>query len=152
MTGTRIMNMCMIQNEITKEVLVQDKASIHWSGVAFCGGHVEDGESIVASTIREVKEESGYDITHLKHCGIVNWVNTSQKERWLIFLYKTSSFNGECISESDEGKVFWVQEKDLGKLSWAPYMESYLRLFFDEDTNEAFASWNDEKESEIAFF
>ena len=46
-------------------VLVQErlpKPSNPWSGLTFPGGHVEAGETVVASVIREVQEETGYTV------------------------------------------------------------------------------------------
>lgn len=51
-------NMCAIIDEKNKKVLVQERKKT-WPGLAFPGGHVEKGEAIVPSTIREIKEETG---------------------------------------------------------------------------------------------
>ena len=54
---TELCNMCMITDPEGR-VLVQDrlpKLSNAWSGLTFPGGHVEQGETIVASVIREVR-------------------------------------------------------------------------------------------------
>lgn len=51
------------------QILVQDRVK-SWNGVAFPGGHVESRESIVDSTIREIKEETGLDISNLTLCGV----------------------------------------------------------------------------------
>ena len=50
-----------------------------WIGV---GGHVEKGESIDQAAIREVKEETGFDIHSLKCAGEVIFVNNDYQERW----------------------------------------------------------------------
>ncbi|WP_337926721.1 NUDIX domain-containing protein [Paenibacillus caui] len=47
-------NMCMIYDKTSGKVLVQDRIK-SWKGISFPGGHIEDGESIVDSTIREIK-------------------------------------------------------------------------------------------------
>ena len=41
------------------------------------GGIVEAGESIKEAAIREVKEESGYDIKIVKFCGIYQYIGRS---------------------------------------------------------------------------
>ncbi len=51
-------NMCMICDG-EGNVLVQDKkSSSSWHGWNFPGGHVEKGEYVTPSVVREVKEES----------------------------------------------------------------------------------------------
>ncbi|MBQ2336884.1 MAG: NUDIX domain-containing protein, partial [Victivallales bacterium] len=54
-------NMCMIEDATNGRVLVQHrlpKPTNPWCGLTFPGGHVEAGESITASTIREIHEET----------------------------------------------------------------------------------------------
>ena len=51
-------NLCMI-TDAENRILVQDRTDPSWPGICFPGGHVESGESFVASVIREVQEESG---------------------------------------------------------------------------------------------
>lgn len=60
---TILTNMCMVYDD-NGNVLVQDRVDPNWPGITFPGGHVEHGESFVASVIREVKEETGLDITN----------------------------------------------------------------------------------------
>ena len=61
--------MCMIYDD-AGNILVQDRVSKSWGGVTFPGGHIEKGESIVESVIREIKEETGLDIKKPKICGV----------------------------------------------------------------------------------
>ena len=63
-------NMCMIYSK--DNILVQDRVK-SWCGIAFPGGHVENHESIVDSVIREIKEETGLDISNVELCGIKQW-------------------------------------------------------------------------------
>ena len=50
--------------------LLQDRIKADWKGFTLPGGHVEPGESIVDSVIREMKEETGLTIRNPKLCGI----------------------------------------------------------------------------------
>lgn len=52
-------NMCLIENPKTNEVVVIHRVK-NWKGIAFPGGHIEEGEAIVPSVIREVKEETNF--------------------------------------------------------------------------------------------
>ena len=75
-------NMCMIYKD--NQILVQDRVK-SWTGVAFPGGHVELRESIVDSTIREIKEETGLDISNLKLCGIKQWFKADVRNICFLF-------------------------------------------------------------------
>ena len=48
-------NLCMI-TDAENRILVQDRTDPSWPGICFPGGHVESGESFVASVIREVEQ------------------------------------------------------------------------------------------------
>lgn len=125
--SVELTNMCMIYDG--SKILVQDRIK-SWKGLAFPGGHVEVHESIVDSTIREIKEETGLDITNLKLCGIKQWFKDDVRN--ICFLFKTNSFSGNLIS-NDEGKNFWIERKDLNKYKLATNFEIMLKVF-DNDT------------------
>ncbi len=140
-------NMCMICNEATGEVLIQEKVNSDWSGLTFPGGKIEAGEGFIASTIREVHEETGLTVKNLKPCGTINWENSESGERWLIFLYKTSDYSGDLLHETQEGKVFWSTLDGIDPKRLAPNMETYLQLFTRDDVNEAYATWDSSSQS-----
>lgn len=111
-------NMCAIIDEKTQKVVVQERIK-SWMGISFPGGHVEKGEALVPSTIREIKEETGLDIRHLKLCGIKNWFEPDKNRRYMVFLYSTTDFSGELIEETSEGKVYWEKIERLPELNLA---------------------------------
>lgn len=122
-------NLCMIYDD-QGHVLVQNRTSKHWPGVTFPGGHVEEQESFIESTIREVKEETGLDISDLELCGLKQWP-TDEGERYVVILYKTNCFKGELTS-SIEGEVFWVKKEDLKNYPLAEDFEMMLGMFEHE--------------------
>ncbi|KYG91121.1 DNA mismatch repair protein MutT [[Bacillus] sp. KCTC 13219] len=124
-------NMCMIYNKKNHNVLVQNRIK-SWKGVAFPGGHVEEGESLIESTIREIKEETGLIITNLEPCGVIHWHNDEIGERYLVFNYRTCDFSGELLAETHEGNVFWVHRDDLLQLHFAEGMEERLPMFLEK--------------------
>ena len=127
-----IANMCVIQNGT--KVLVEDRRDPNWPGVAFPGGHVEPGESITASVIREVKEETGLDIQNPTLCGIKTWTKRDGA-RYLLFFYKTDKFSGE-LKSSEEGEVFWAELDALPGMNLAEDMEANLRVFLEDTISE----------------
>lgn len=98
-------NMCLIYTE--DKILVQEKTGTKYEGgLVFPGGHVEEGESLRDSIIREIKEETGLTISKPQPCGYKDWIQ-EDGTRYIVLLYKTDIFSGE-IRSSNEGRVFWL--------------------------------------------
>lgn len=129
-----IANMCVVLDGT--KVLVEDRKDPNWPGIAFPGGHVEPGESITDSVIREVKEETGLDIEHPALFGIKTWTKENGA-RYLLFFYKTDKFSGE-IKSSEEGKVFWAELSALPGMNLANDMELHLRLLQEDGISEIY--------------
>jgi len=99
-------NMCMIYDG-KGNVLVQNKKNHPvWHGWNFPGGHVERGEYVTPSVIREVKEETGLTIEDPRLCGIKEFHKLKDGKRYMVFLYIAERFTGE-LKASAEGEVFW---------------------------------------------
>lgn len=150
MANTELTNMVMIQDPVTGKVLVQDRVK-SWKGLSFPGGHVNDGESFVDSAVREVREETGLEVSALQSCGVIHWCNTETSDRYLVFLYKTTVFSGELIPETEEGKVFWLSPEEIGQYPTSNDFECYLPMFFENRHSEAFGAWNDKEPFEILY-
>jgi len=150
MPKIELTNMVMIQDKNTGKVLIQERIR-SWKGLSFPGGHVNYNESFVDSAIREIKEETGLDIKNLKYCGIIHWSNNKTFDRYIVILYKTTDFEGELITEMEEGKNYWISIDELKKCQSPNGFLSYLPLFLDDELNEAFLSWNDDDECELVY-
>ena len=128
-------NMCMICDG--NRVLVQERRNPNWPGVIFPGGHVEMGESFVDSVIREVKEETGLDISNVKLCGIKQYVPRPEEnyDRYIVLLFKTNTFTGE-LKDSEEGRVFWIEREELLNYPHPHGFESMVEVFENEELSE----------------
>lgn len=115
--------------ECKGNVLALDKVGKNYSGTTFPGGHVEAGETFIESVIREVFEETGLTIKNPKLMGIYHWI--SGDVRNVGFLYRTDEFEGKLIS-SDEGRVYWISEKDYLKKSLAPGMQQVWQIMHSD--------------------
>ena len=125
-------NMCMVYDG--NKVLVQNRLDKNWKGLAFPGGHVEKHESFTDAVIREVKEETGLNISAPELCGIKQWPD-SESVRYIVLFYKTDKFEGE-LKSSDEGEVFWMDLDDFKKTELAPDMIDMLEVFLNDDKSE----------------
>ncbi len=115
------------------EILLQNRVKTDWRGYCFPGGHVELGESIVDSVIREMKEETGLTVAHPKLCGIKQF--PIDGGRYLVFFFKTHEFDGELRS-SEEGKVEWVARKDLPHIATVSDFMDMLKVFDQDELTE----------------
>ncbi len=142
-------NMVMVEDKKSGRILLQERVK-YWKGVTFPGGHVEACESFVDSAIREVKEETGLDIRNLKSCGTIHWCNKDTDDRYIVFLYKTSDYSGELITETEEGRVFWAYPDEVASMPQAENFDKYMPMFFN-DRNEAFGPWREGEDMEIFY-
>lgn len=129
-----ITNMCMVFDD--SKVLVQDKKDDDYSGITFPGGHVEKGESLTDSVIREVFEETGLKIQSPQLCGIKDWMR-EDGTRYMVLFYKTDKFEGTVIS-SDEGDVYWTTLEEMKQRKLAYGMDKMLEVFLDDNISEYF--------------
>ena len=126
-------NMCMIYDG--SRILVQEKVHPDWPGITFPGGHIEPNESFISSVIREVKEETGLDISNVQLCGLQQWTHQEGKYRYIVFFYKTNIFSGE-LKSSDEGKVFWIEKEDLYKYKLSSGFDKMYEVFENDKLSE----------------
>lgn len=109
----------MLHRIIKKNDINKDK----WIGV---GGHFEYGESPEECVLREVKEETGYDLTSYQYRGLVTFVFGDQETEYMS-LFTADGFTGEAI-ECDEGVLEWVNKKDIFQLNLWEGDKIFFRL------------------------
>ena len=149
--NTTLCNMCMIEDANTGRVLVQHrlaKATNPWCGLTFPGGHVEAGESITASTVREIREETGLTVSNLRMCGVVEWetigkradgspAEVTDNSKYIVFMFRTNTFAGE-LKSSAEGRMEWMTLDEMHHGGLAPHMEEYIHVLLEDDVPQAY--------------
>ena len=134
-TKIELTNMCLVCNG--NSILVQEKVvDGRPLGLVFPGGHVEQGESLRDSVIREIREETGLLIDDPKPCGFKDWIR-EDGTRYIVLLYRAERFSGE-IAPSEEGRVFWLDRGDVDSAPLIWNMRELLRIFDSAQYSEFF--------------
>ena len=142
MEEVELTNMCMFCDG-KGNVLVQNKKGDRtWHGWNFPGGHVEQGEFVTPSVVREIREETGLMIENPKLCGIKEFHKEQDGKRFIVFLYVACRFSGELRS-SAEGNVFWYPLSELKRSKeLADGFSEMLPVFTSDEISEVFYTNN----------
>ena len=94
-----------------------------WLGV---GGKFEVGESPEECMLREIREETGLEVTEWRYCGIVTFVhNIWPAEQMHLFV--CTEWKGEQIT-CDEGDLEWIDKQRLLDLTMWEGDKIFLKL------------------------
>lgn len=118
--------MCMIIDQDGK-ILVELRRKKDWPGLTFPGGKVEDYEDIESSCIREIKEETGLEVSNLINVGNIEWFIPDEDVRHLSILFKSKNYKGN-IKSSEEGEVFFIDLKDIKNYPLSNDFDKILEL------------------------
>ena len=100
-----------------------------WIGV---GGKCEADESPDECMLREVKEETGLEITRWHYRGIVTFISNTWPNEYM-HLFTASDWHGEPdMTIDDEGTLAWIPKSDLMGLNLWEGDKIFLRLLLDE--------------------
>ena len=140
MRKIKLCTLCYIERDDKYLMLhrVRKKNDINkdkWIGV---GGHFEDLESPDECLIREVREETGYELKDFDFRGIVTFVYGKKNEEFIEYMHLFVGRNvvGEPI-ECNEGVLKWVDKKEVFNLNLWEGDRIFLRLL--EERKEFFS-------------
>lgn len=103
-------------------LLIKNKRSAHWS---FPKGHVEKGETDEQAAIREVKEETGIDISIISGFKAKSEYSIQRRIEKSVFIYAAS-----C-----ESTLTSIQEEEIEDYLWLDYDKAMKNLKFENDRN-----------------
>lgn len=114
---SRLTTLCYIEKDNQYLMLhrISKKDDVNkdkWIGV---GGHFEEGESPEDCLLREVLEETGLTLTAYRFRGIITFCCEDYPTEYMC-LYTSDAFEG-TLTESDEGKLEWVDKNNLCNLN-----------------------------------
>ena len=117
----------LIFNKRGKLLLVK---SHKWKGkYVIPGGHIELGETAEQALKREVKEETGLEISNIKFVQLQEFIFDKHfwKKRHFIFLDYSGKTSSKKVKLNDEGQEFvWVSIKEALKLPIEPHTRSAI--------------------------
>ena len=97
-----------------------------WIGV---GGHFEKGESPEECLLREVKEETGLELTSYQFRGIVTFISDEWPDEYMC-LYTADRYTGD-IGNCDEGELVWLEKEKIMDLNIWEGDKIFLKLLME---------------------
>lgn len=121
---------CII-NKNNQILMVYNEDAGHWS---MPGGKVEAGEYLDQALVREVKEETGYDVSVGEIISVNERRIINTKEHAIFFTFACQLLGGEvCIQDPKEiSKVVWMNLTEAGELM--PYHKQGIEQMMREKT------------------
>jgi 8-oxo-dGTP pyrophosphatase MutT (NUDIX family) len=93
---------------------------------------VEPGEDVLASALREVREETGLAARGLALRGVLHATDAGSPEGVLVLVFAGDAPDGAPLA-STEGELEWVDPADAGRLPLVPDVEGMLPMLWPTD-------------------
>ena len=101
-----------------------DENKDKWIGI---GGKFEEGESPEDCLLREVREETGLELTAWQYRGIVTFVSDEWGTEYM-HLFTADAWQGRLRADCDEGELEWIDRDALLRLPIWEGDKIFLRL------------------------
>lgn len=113
----RLTTLCYIENDNDEYLMLHrtkkenDQSHYKWLGV---GGKFEQDESPEECMLREVKEETGLELSEYTFRGIVTFVSETWETEYMNIF--TAKYPGGRLAECNEGELMWIPKNRLMEL------------------------------------
>ncbi|MDQ0205712.1 8-oxo-dGTP diphosphatase [Alkalicoccobacillus murimartini] len=144
MSAIKLYTMCIVQNEKNEILLLNRPDNRGFPGYIGPGGKVDFPESLTEGAIREVREETGLQVTNLEYKGLDEHVDPKENERYMVFNYLTKTYEGELLELPPEGELRWVSIEEAMELPMQWWFKRRLPLFFKPETFEIYSKYDSE--------
>ena len=96
------------------------------------GGKLERNEDVASGMMREIKEETGLEVTSMKLRGTLAWADFGPHcEDWLAFVFLVDGFKGTPFAQNEEGTLGWEDIATMQELPMWSGDRLFLPLVFD---------------------
>jgi len=150
-TGKRQFTVSALIFKGDKVLLVEHKKLGVW---LYPGGHIEQGETPEEALYREVKEETGLDVSivdkrdlslgtdsvvvlHTPYvilCELIDIPNDKHYHIDMVYLCKVNEGADLKFDEKESNNIGWFSQEEIGKLPLYPNFKALLRKVFKERT------------------
>ena len=114
------------------KILVIQQAEWHWG---FPNGHVEAGETEVQTAIREIKEETNYDVEVNENFRYVETYSPKEGVEKDVVFFVAKKVAGDMRP----------QEEEVQNILWLTYEETLERLTYENSKEILKKAWKDLK-------
>lgn len=134
----------VVENDQGEILLVKT----HNGGWVFPGGQVEVGENIIDAVIREIKEESGINVTVEKLFAVSSNTATHKGYNGVevvptkVMLDFTCTFvDGELCTSDETSESCWVKKDKVLDMITTPAIRRRFQAYLDYDGNVQYLSY-----------
>ncbi|WP_079516252.1 NUDIX hydrolase [Rossellomorea marisflavi] len=142
-----------VTDEKDEILLVKTRRDGHW---VFPGGQIEVGENLIDGVIREVKEESGLDVTVSHLVGVFS--NTATYEGHsgvkivptkVMFDFVCEPVGGEFNTSDETSDVRWVRKEDVLNMISAPALRTRYQAYLNFEGSVQYMDYVTKPEFEV---
>jgi 8-oxo-dGTP diphosphatase len=124
---------CFLIDRKKNKVLLLERSKEPMKGMfAGVGGKTNFDEDVNSSCLREIKEETGLNAKNLKLKGVVKTILEGNNSSWLLFIYKTSDFDGEQIN-CPEGELQWTSIDNIFKVNLIGFIREIMPFVLEDN-------------------
>ncbi len=130
----RLTTLCYIENDRDEYLMLHrtkkknDQSHDKWLGV---GGKFEPDESPEECMLREVKEETGLELSEYSFRGIVTFVSEVWETEYMNIF--TAKYPGGALADCNEGELMWIPKSELMQLQLWEGDRIFLKHLIEHD-------------------
>lgn len=106
--------LCYCEDTTNDKILIIHKDRPEWQNgrINLPGGKIEEGETPIKAAIRELYEETGYEVDPVFACE-VGWIDTGQGIVHIVQFFEMSCWEKVVPREGETERSEWVQWSDI---------------------------------------
>lgn len=99
--------------------------------IAVPGGHIEMGENIIEALEREVREETGLEISDIKFLSVDEYINKEKSKHFVFlnYLAKSADSDNVVLCDEDATEFKWIKPRDVINLQLTESLRGIIEKF-----------------------